>query len=174
MMKHLLLVAAAVLLLSTPVEAQTVCVVLNGGATAVVGYSTCSPITNPPAVSISTSDPRYINFLGLQGISATVANLLQAGVTMTFTTTTSANDSYAADADSIQDLLNMYTVKGVRASALVSVPGKSGAHNMGNPAYTDLYNAVVTYNAAVLAAQATAIANGTAPVWPAATATSTH
>jgi hypothetical protein len=172
MMKRLMLLAA--LLFSTAADAQTVCVILNGGATAVLGSVPCGPTYNPPATTINASDARWTNYLGLQGISATAAALLQTGVTMTFTTTTSANDSYPADADSIQTLLNMYTVKGVRASALVSAKGNAGAHNMGNPAYTDLYNAVVAYNAAVLAAQATAIANGTAPVWPVATATSTH
>ena len=173
MIKHIVL-AVTILLSSIAAEAQTVCVILNGGATAVLGAVPCGPTYNPPATTLNTSDARWINFLALQNVSTTAASLLQTGVTMTFSVTTSANDSYAADADSIQDLLNMYTAKGVRASALVSAPGKSGAHNMGNQAYTDLYNAVVAYNAAVLAAQAAAIASGTAPVWPVATATSTH
>jgi hypothetical protein len=45
---------------------------------------------------------------------------------------------------------------------------------MGQPAFHDVYNAVSAYHDAVLAAQATALTNNTAPVFPAATATSSH
>ncbi len=94
---------------------------------------------------------------------------------MTFTTTTSANDSYPATQSGIQTLINLYTGKvTIGASALVSVPGNTGNHPMGTLAFKDLYNAVIAYNTAVLAAQATAIANNAAPVWPVATATSAH
>jgi hypothetical protein len=171
-MKRLILLAA--LLFSTAADAQTVCVILNGDTTAVLGAVPCGPTYNPPATTINMSDARWTNFLGVQGIAATVNSLLQTGVTMSFATTTSANDSYAADAGSIQALLNLYTGNtAIKGDALVSVLGNSGVHAMDARAFKDLYAAVVAYNA-VLAAQATAITNSTAPVWPSATATSNH
>jgi hypothetical protein len=107
---------------------------------------------------------------------ATAVNkLLVTGVAITFATTTTANDNYAATDAALQVLLNLQTGKiGIGAAALASVPGVSGPHLLGVPAFHDIYNAVSAYHDAVLAAQATALANNTVPVWPAATATSSH
>jgi hypothetical protein len=172
-MKHLLLLAT--LLLPIAAEAQTVCVILNGGATAVLQAVPCGPTYNPPATTVNTSDARWTTFLALQNIQTTAAGLLQTGVTMTFSGTPAATDSYPATADGLQALLNIYTGNtAIKGNAVVSVQGNSGPHSIGAQAFKDLYRAVSDYNAAVLAAQATAIATATAPVWPVATATSNH
>lgn len=174
-MKLLILLAA--LLLPTAVQAQTVCVILNGATTAVLGSVPCDhgQTYNPPATTVDKTDARYTAWLAIKDISLTAAGLLQTGVGVTFSTTTSANDTYPATSAAIQNLLNLYLGKvTIGASALVSAPGNSGNHSMSALAFKDVYNAVVAYNAAVLAAQATAVANNAVPVWPVATATSAH
>ncbi len=174
MMKHLLL--AVLLLLPVATEAQTVSVILNDAGTAVIGVAPQDngQSYNPPATIIATSDARWTNFVALQ--APVVAGLLKTGVAMTFSGASSAaSDSYAATADAIQALRDIYTGGiAIRGNSTISVQGNTGPHSMSSQAFKDLYSAVSDYNAAVLAAQATAIANAAAPVWPVATATSVH
>jgi hypothetical protein len=169
------------------------CVVLSGDTTTVLGYSPCNSASNPPGVSIDTGDVRYTNFLAVQPatLQATVDGLLAAGVAMTFSTTTAASDHYSATAAAIQYYLNVYQDKvTINASATFPVctsppttvalpcPANSNAtatsHTMGALAFKDLYANVKAYNAAVIAAQAAAVASQTAPVWPSNAYTSTH
>jgi hypothetical protein len=176
-------------LISTAAHGQTYFGVLTSSPNAGPGGSCCSDVktataSNVPVptdgscagCSVITSAQASAYFAGAAALQPGMAtNLLAAGVAMTFTSTTTANDHYAATDAAIQTLLNLQTGKvGIGAASTVTVPGISGPHVMGMPAFHDVYNAVSSYHDAVLAAQATALTNNTAPVFPVATATSSH
>lgn len=186
-MKWLILALSVLWAIST--QAATVCVHLENNI--VTSLANCGDQDSPAPTSIDTTDVRYTNFIGLQNIGAVVAGLLQVGINMTFTTTTAASDHYAATAAAIQSYQTTYLDKvTINASATFSVctsppatialacpanpNATANAHTMAALAFKDLYADAKAYYAAVIAAQNTAVANGTAPVWPSNAYSSAH
>jgi hypothetical protein len=184
------LLPAVCLMLFMPSIASAQVFLGDGNGTSGVGGSCCTwtaqintggacpadQVATHPACQVITTAQYSAYQTAVTALQPSTANnLLAAGVAITFTSTTTANDSYAATAAALQNLLNLQTGKvGIGAAATITVPGISGPHTMGQPAFHDVYNAVSAYHDAVLAAQATALTNNTAPVFPAATATSSH
>jgi hypothetical protein len=107
--------------------------------------------------------------------SGNVQSILITGLAVTFSTTTSANATYAADPITLagyQNQINNLFVAGtfIGASALLTVKDVTGTgHAMSAAAFKALYSALQTYAGKVTTAQATALANNTAPVYPSTT-----
>jgi hypothetical protein len=181
-----IVLAALLCLVGLGAQAQTYFGVLSVPANSGPGGSCCSTVANVTQSSAAVpSDGSCIGctvitqaqYLAYQtGVAAVaprgVQARLAAGLTVTFSVTTSANSTYAADPTSLasyQAQINNFVLAGtfIGASALITVADAAGTgHAMSATAFKALFAALQAYAAAVNTAQATAIANKVAPVWP--------
>ncbi len=105
---------------------------------------------------------------------------LRAGVTITFALTPSASGTYSADQGSVTSLgekLNRFSIAGSFPGGGVTLQARDTGtppvqHTLTVAQAKALYGALQDYASAVSDAAETALANKTAPTWPAATASS--
>lgn len=181
-------VAALLCLVGFGVHAQTYFGVLSIPANSGPGGSCCSTVAYVSQSSASVpsdgscagctviTQAQYLAYqTGATAVNPkSVQTRLIAGLAVTFSTTTSANGTYSADPATLagyQAQINNFVLAGtfIGASALITVADAAGTgHAMSATAFKALFAALQAYAAAVNVAQATAIANKTAPVWPSA------
>jgi len=179
-----LLVLAAILFVS-PAGAATVCVITDqsGLGSNILTQVPCGDSTTAPITTLNTTDPKWVAFQANPSaggaISAGAVNQrLMAGIAVTFSVTPSLSATYQADVGTLARLsaqLGRFAFTGTfpgKASTLVvrDAAKPPVAHTMTAAQVQFLYGVLQDYSSAVNDAMTTAVAGGTLPVWPTATA----